>query len=822
VAGPSRGRAERQFAELTLLRELGREGPVLLVVDDLQDLDREDGRTLAFVARRLTGSRVGLLASVTSRDGLAEPAGLPLLHVPPLGTVDAARLVRDRFSRLPAHRVRQVVAGAAGNPLALCELAVAATRTGPAAEDSAGRSPTTPALGRFAARVQALPTRTQEALLVAALQADLGAGAFSVSKGALDALGVAERDGLVDVDGRSGAVRFRHPLVREVVCRLATPAERRAAHQAIARRLAGSPERQLWHLTAGADRADEALAGLAQREAWQLLGRGDATAAASLLARSAELGRQGAPRGRRLAGAAYLAALGTGELSPSAALVPPARPAQRDDGSLHAVMPKAYRLFHGDGEAAVAHQLLVGSLAGRQDNGRPEPTVVEGLSMLVDIAACAGRAELWASVRTSAGPRAGESMAISLRVAVLADPARVSQQEAAPLDDAIRKLVDEPDPFRITRVAAAGLALDRVVECREPLRRALAGGMGDKAVAAAMTAYNVLCSGDVATGRWDEADEFAVEGIELCQLHGHRLPAAQLRLAQALLAAARGDEDRCHSLVDEVVDWAAPRGLRALHDEGRRALALAALGRGDAESAYRHATAVTPAGRLAGCSTAALRVSMDLVEAAVRLGRRAEARRHAQAMRDAPVRSVSPRFAMLAAASTGLTAEPDTASAWFEEALSVPDSDRWPFDRARVELAYGEHLRSQRRLVPSRVLLGAALDTFVRLGARPWAARARSELRATGVTIGGPAVPGVTAELTPEERTIAGLAAAGLTNKQIARRLMMSHSTVAARLYQVFPKLGVGSRAALSNAMLALDDHGVRPQPSGMVLEGTA
>ncbi len=48
------------------------------------------------------------------------------------------------------------------------------------------------------------------------------------------------------------------------------------------------------------------------------------------------------------------------------------------------------------------------------------------------------------------------------------------------------------------------------------------------------------------------------------------------------------------------------------------------------------------------------------------------------------------------------------------------------------------------------------------------------------------------------------LAAAGLTNKQIAERLYLSHRTVAAHLYQAFPKLGVTSRAALRDALAAL------------------
>jgi DNA-binding CsgD family transcriptional regulator len=453
-----------------------------------------------------------------------------------------------------------------------------------------------------------------------------------------------------------------------------------------------------------------------------------------------------------------------------------------------------------------AHRLLVSALAGQRDVDRPGAAAVEGLHALVDVAAWAGRPDLWVSVREAVGdPGVSRSTALHFRAAVLADPARVSGQAAASLDEEIRRLGAEPDPIRITRVAALGLALDRVVECREPLRRVLDDVRVGRSLAAATTASALLCAGDVATGRWDEAGELADRGIELCEQHGHRPADASLRLSGALMAAARGDEVRTRTLVDAVAGWAAPRGIRAVVDEGRRVLALAALGRGDVEDAYRHAAAVTPPGRLAASSTAALRVSMDLVEAAVRLGRREEALRHVQAMRDAPVHAVSARFAMLAAASEALVAEPDLAEAWFQESLAAPGAERWPFDQARVQLAYGQHLRRQRRAGPSRVFLAAALDTFQRLEALPWAAQAQHGLRATGVTIGRPVEPGAAAGLTPDERAAAALAAAGLTNKQIARRLMVSHHTVAARLYQAFPKLGVGSRAALRLAMLDLD-----------------
>ena len=60
--------------------------------------------------------------------------------------------------------------------------------------------------------------------------------------------------------------------------------------------------------------------------------------------------------------------------------------------------------------------------------------------------------------------------------------------------------------------------------------------------------------------------------------------------------------------------------------------------------------------------------------------------------------------------------------------------------------------------------------------------------------------------LTAQERTIAELAAAGQSNKQIAAQLYLSPRTVRAHLYRIFPKLGVTSRAALGEALRMLAD----------------
>jgi len=85
----------------------------------------------------------------------------------------------------------------------------------------------------------------------------------------------------------------------------------------------------------------------------------------------------------------------------------------------------------------------------------------------------------------------------------------------------------------------------------------------------------------------------------------------------------------------------------------------------------------------------------------------------------------------------------------------------------RVQFAYGARLRRTRATTVSRAHLTAAPETFERLGARPWAAQASSELRATGRTRSRSRVS-AHEPLTPQECEIAMLTASGVTTKQIA------------------------------------------------------
>ncbi|MGW3600097.1 response regulator transcription factor, partial [Streptomyces sp. NPDC005167] len=167
----------------------------------------------------------------------------------------------------------------------------------------------------------------------------------------------------------------------------------------------------------------------------------------------------------------------------------------------------------------------------------------------------------------------------------------------------------------------------------------------------------------------------------------------------------------------------------------------------------------------------------------------------------ADIAKISSRHALLTEACAALaTTDDDEALTLFTKALAITGAERWPFDYARVQLAHGERLRRTRATTESRTPLSAALTTFEHLGARPWAERAGTELRAAGTSKRHNTTP-TTHTLTPQELEIARLAASGLTNKQIAQRLYLSHRTIGAHLYQIYPKLGITSRTMLRDTL---------------------
>jgi hypothetical protein len=303
-SGPVPDRLAVMGAALALFRLVASTGPLLVVVDDLQWLDRATASVIGFVGRRLSGSPVGLVGSTrTGSGGFFERTGWSELVVPPLDEADAMELLARQFAHLPVRVHREIVGGAQGNPLALLEFAAAA---GGPRHGGPGYAGATTGTGRevrglYATRISRLPAATRHLLLLAALD---GSGSLAVlaavsGSGGLEDLGPAERDHLVVVDDEgSGGLRFRHPMIRSVVVEASTVEDRRVAHQQLAQVFADQPERRGHHVAEAALGPDEEVAAAVEAGARQTLQRGDVVGAVTRLLRAADLSPHRAGRGR--------------------------------------------------------------------------------------------------------------------------------------------------------------------------------------------------------------------------------------------------------------------------------------------------------------------------------------------------------------------------------------------------------------------------------------------------------------------------------------------------------------------------------------------
>lgn len=567
-----------------------------------------------------------------------------------------------------------------------------------------------------------------------------------------------------------------------------------------------------WPLAEPAGSPDARAADLLDQAARRALRTGDAVQAVSVLLRAADLTPFGPDRARRLAEAAYLGAEVTGHLREVPRLLAEARRADPDiGGSLRAAVATAYHLLNGNGDVDTAHRILVSAIEATPRSADDETALHEALHTLLLVCSFSGRDSPWRPFEAAVG-RLDRHVptTLALSAATFADPARATAATLDLLDTALADAHDEADPTRAVRGGIAAFYVDRLSGVRDALWRVVRDGRAGGAVASQVSALMMLCHDALQTGRWDDAQRWAEEGVELADAHGYHLVAWPGWHCLAVLAAARGDDRNARRRADEMAAWAAPRGARTVEQYAVHARLIAASARGDFEEAYRQATTIGPAGEFPRHVPIALWVALDLVEAAVRTGRRAEAAAHVTALRQLELAELSPRLALVAAGAAGMADLDGAGAADFEQALCVPGGTGYPFEQARVRLAYGEHLRRAREPGAARLQLTEALQAFRRLGAEPWAVRAAKELRATGGNRSPAGARDWTA-LTPQEEEIALLAASGLSNKEIAARLYLSPRTVGAHLYRVFPKLGVTARAALRDALTARCPDGGRP-----------
>lgn len=782
-------------ATLTLFTEAANESPVLLVIDDLHVVDQPSIAAIGFVARRVTGRRLGVLAARRSGpDGAFRPTGVPELDVAPLTDGDALRLLSWRFAHLPRRILSAVADDAQGNPLALLEFAGSTEVSGDRAGWTGGPARDVNAL--FGDRIRQLPGRTRDLLLLSALE---GSGDLSIVQSAgapsgLEELAPAERDHLVMVAEDDRTIRFRHPLVRSAVVDGSTAEQRRAAHRRLADVLVDQPERRGVHLAKSTTAPDESVASVVEVAAQTSLRRGDPGGAVAMLRRAAELTPDPEKGRRRLSQAAYVAAWISGELDISHELL---HEIKDDPGAqpVGATAAAALLVLATEGDADTAYTMLLPAIeAATSVDGPRTGDVEDALFTLTLAAGYLGAPEYWQPLMDLLDRFPNPSPASAATLARVHHAlGSMSDELLQRLDAEIAGLNEQTDTDVVIRTALVASYVDRLPECRGALMRVIrAGG----AVGLSMPGLIHIALDDLYSARLHAASDAAAELIALSNDTGYPLWAQVGHYSAAMAAAERGDLDECIEHCGRIWDWSGPRRVHRLVKCAHLARARAALGVTDFDTAFRHASEVCAPGELPLFNPEAVWAATDLIEAAIRTGRLEEARAHAAAFRAAGVERISSRLALISALCTAMTSEPGEAIQRFDDALAIPGIEAWPFELGRVHLAYGEVLRRQGRSRDARVQLESARNLFADIGARSWESRSAAELRATGMTRASSG-----SDLTPQELEVARLAASGLSNPQIAERLFLSPRTVSSHLYRAFPKLGIASRAALRDAL---------------------
>lgn len=790
------GWARLSFAVLDVLESVGAGQPLLVAVDDWDALDEPSRDVLSFVARRTDGHPMGLL--MTSRPHhtrLAPLAGLPELPLGPLTPARSGHLLATRRPGLDAQAVRELLATASGNPLALLELPARSEDSLPYAPASSDRLAS--ALAPGAAR---LPAGTRDLLLVAALHpaGDLPLLLSAASRIGGTELGFAtlepaEREGLVVFDGMR--LLFSHPATAGAVVHDVDPRRRRAAHAALAAVLARGSLRMLWHLSQAVEGCDPELAGRLEAVHRHALEQCEPPMAVRLLRRAAELYLLPEDRGRCALRAAQLAhVLGLERMTRTMAH----RALRHPLGPLGALCAEALaRTGSGGGHPSAD------PAAWPAPDGAAEQENALELARITapGIAGDDERAEALLAFLDGMPDRADDPRLLHAMATV--GPVRRAATVLAGVS-AVRHLADMPvrDLERLGEAALlAGDPLRALDLCRQAERRHRFHDLPDQLPRV------LLRQGlaHLAMGDWGQGGHAFRRCARLAEDHGQDHHAAAARLLEDLTRGLRtGGTVR-------------PGGARDLEAARRSVRSI------DAILAVGTACARAEGGDFAAALTALSSLLADprtratALFALVSFAEAADAENASGAARAALDRlerelgaERAPVVDVRLAVARAVLADDLEAEALFEQAFAE-DLSRWPFLEAPLRLADGRRLRRRRQFADSRATLRQAAATFTMMGAEARAARIAAELRASGERAEG-AVPGAPRPaaardlLTAQELRIAELAGRGLSNRDIGELLALSPRTIGAYLYRIFPRLGVTARAQLAEVLR--DRHG--------------
>jgi DNA-binding CsgD family transcriptional regulator len=818
---------------LNALRLLAAGERLLIAIDDAQWLDASSAAALVFTARRVAGERVRLLLVLrTGSESEVEQALaselVTRIPVPALDSAVTRKLLSARCGlNLPSRQLRQVFESSQGNPLIILELGRVLNEQGHL--EPAPELPVEVLAGDLSReRVLRLRPAGRRALLAVAISPQMTEpelAALSVAAG----LDEAVNEGVLMLD--RGRLRASHPLLAAAAVQQSTSAQRRELHYELAGAL-GDELRAAHHLAMATVGHDPQRAGRLAYAADLAMRRGATNDAVELAGHALALTPPGDEQisARLLALAECL--LAAFELDRLAALLAP-RIAELPAGPLRA---RAHLLLAESTADLIEHGY---HLERALEQSQHEPALrAIALAMKSELFTVIRvehleQAERWTEegLRLAApGTRAGRRLRVARAwVRILRGlPARddAARDEAAGAKAAGRQAAgakaaggeaagDEPaaagaiggcPPLdgisvyegSIERPAAVRLAFRGEIAAAAASLQALWALAEERGEAVSRTVLHIqlwelaLRAGDVREARrllevWEERD---VEDLAPARWRG-----------ETLLAAMTGDIEATAANAATALELCRCQGWNRL--ETLRALGLAALLGNDPLSAVERFGEVWEQMRRERVDDPGVfPVAGDLVEALAELGRTAEAREVsaslaalAEAQRHPWGLATSARSEAILQLADGYRPQ---AVAMIEQAARAYAELGLRFDQARTLLALGRLLRRHRKWGAAREALGRAAGSFEELGCEGWAERARLELARVGARR-----PQAEGRLTAAQSRVARLAAKGLSNKEIARELVITVHTVEVHLSHAYTKLGVRSRSQLATALAA-------------------
>ena len=796
---------------LAALRAGGRDAGVVLI-ENLHWVDEETLRALLFTVRRLTDEPLLVLVTLTEEEAHLLPPGARALHDGERGTAVVLRpldgtCVRGialragvELSTAASHRLAAHVDGNPRHILALlreyphelrsqwqpelpapaelsAEVARALERLGAPARDLVE-----------AAAVLGLVSPLRDAAALAGLPEPLGP-----VEEAVDA-------GLLTLSGGSGAltVGFASPVRRAAVYHRVPLSRRNMLHLAAAARLEGRGQKLLHRAAASllpdaalAAELEEYAAGEAEAGAWQnaadalftasqlfpttegretrLLRAIDAMVAAGQLPRALahadEVGNF-APSPFRDAVSAYIAIL------------------QGQGGVAEALLTRAWDAATGEAgrdlRATIAQRRVLHSLA-----------LIDGPELL-HWAAQAG------TLARPDSPAFIESQAI--RGLGLGAMGRIAEAEEGYAQLKSRKDLGAQHQRVLMGSGWLHLATDQHEAAREELSAAVSTDFSDGSYRISLWARAWLARVEFSAGRWSRSLQVAEEAVALQERVGMDLVRPLLHWTATQIHALRGNWDAAAEHLER--GRATSDSYPVMQVPGRLAMASAAEARSDYDGVIRALKPLLLLNRSVGLDEPGFWPWQDVyANALVMKDRVAEASAFLRPLEELAAarghRSATARMAYVRGRILGAEGDTDGARAAFEAGRAQLAGMNRPFDRARVDFAYGQTMRRAGKRREAAAVLTTARADFAAMGAAAYVERCERELQAAGTSVSRRENTDMAA-LTPQERAVAKLVAAGLSNKQAAEELYISVKTIQYHLTHAYDKLGVASRSELA------------------------